>query len=266
MQFDQLRRREVLALLGGAAAAWPLVARAQQPATPVIGLLSTESPDPLADRVRSFRQGLSEAGYVEGQNVLIEYRWADGHNDRLPELAADLVKRRVAVIAAPGSTLGALSAKGATTTIPIVFLTGADPVAAGLVHSLSRPGGNVTGITTLNVETVPKRLELLHELLPAATTMALLVNPTNTALAEPTTRELQGAAGKLGLAIHVLHASSERDFDSAFTSLSQIRASALVIGVDQFFNSRIEQLAALTLRYQVPAIMATVSLLRQVAS
>jgi putative tryptophan/tyrosine transport system substrate-binding protein len=246
-------RREFITLLGGAAA-WPLAARGQQPAMPVIGLLSTESPDPLADRVRSFRQGLSEAGYVEGQNVLIEYRWADGHNDRLPELAADLVKRRVAVIAAPGSTLGALSAKGATTTILIVFLTGADPVAAGLVHSLSRPGGNVTGITTLNVETVPKRLELLHELLPAATTMALLVNPTNTALAEPTTRELQGAAGKLGLAIHVLHASSERDFDSAFTSLSQIRASALVIGVDQFFNSRIEQLAALTLRYQVPAI------------
>jgi ABC-type uncharacterized transport system substrate-binding protein len=252
-----IRRREVIRVLVGAAVAWPISAHAQQPAMPVIGLLSTEAPDLRADRVRAFRQGLSETGYVEGRNVSIEYRWADGQNDRLPALAADLVRRQVTVVATPGSTLGALAAKAATTTIPIVFSTGADPVAVGLVPSLSRPGGNVTGVTTLNVETTPKRMELLHELVPAATIMALLVNPTNAALAEPTTRDLRAAARTLGLQLHVLHARTERDFDPAFASLVQLRASALVIGGDQFFNSRIEQLAALTLRHAVPAIYGT---------
>jgi putative tryptophan/tyrosine transport system substrate-binding protein len=185
---------------------------------------------------------------------LIEYRLAEGQNDRLPMLAADLVSRQVDVITSPGSTVGALAAKAATTTIPIVFGTGTDPVAAGLVPSLSRPGGNITAITTLNLETVPKRLELLHELLPAATIMSLLVNPTNVPLAGPVATELQGAARKLGLRVRVLNASADRDFDSVFASLVQLRASALVIGIDAFFNSRIHQLAALTFRHRMPAV------------
>jgi putative ABC transport system substrate-binding protein len=207
--------------------------------------------------MQALRQGLSETGYVEGRNVAIEHRWAEGHNDRLPPLAADLIRRQVSVIVTPGSTLGALAAKAVTTNIPIVFSTGVDPVAAGLVRSLRQPGGNITGVTTLNLEVAPKRLELLHELLPSATIMALLVNPTNPPLAEPTTRDLQAAARTLGLQLHVLHASSEREFEVALASVIQLRASALVIGTDQFYNSRSDQLGALTLRHALPATYGT---------
>ena len=247
-----MRRREFIACLGGAAV-WPLAASAQQ-AIPVIGFLSSGSPAPYAHLVRAFRQGLSEAGYVEGRNVAIEYRWADDQNDRLPALAADLASRQVTVIAAPGSTPAALAAKAASTTIPIVFFTGANPVQVGLVASLNRPGGNLTGVTSLNVEVGPKRLELLHELIPTATVVALLVNPTNPPLAETLARDLQAAARSLGLQLHVLQASTEDDFDTVFANLVKLRVGGLVIGSDIFFVSRIEQLAALTVRHAVPAI------------
>jgi putative ABC transport system substrate-binding protein len=247
-----MRRREFIALFG-AAAAWPLAARAQQSAMPVIGFLSGGSPDPFAHLVRAFRQGLSETGYVEGQNLAIEFRWAEGQYDRLPALVADLVRRQVTVLAAT-TTPAALAAKAATTTIPIVFATDGDPVQLGLTASLSRPGGNVTGVTQLNVEVGPKRLELAHELIPAATVIALLVNPTNP-LAEAISKDLQAAARILGLQLHVLHASTERDFDAVFTALVQLRAAALVIGsADPLFGSRAEQLGALALRHAVPAI------------
>jgi putative tryptophan/tyrosine transport system substrate-binding protein len=248
-----MTRREFIALLGGAAA-WPLAARAQQPAMPVVGVLSAEWPDQFTDRLRAFHEGLRETGYVEGRNVAIEYRWAEGQNDRLPALAADLVRRQVAVIVTPGSTPAALVAKTATTTIPIVFYVGSDPAEVGLIASLSRPGGNVTGVTTLNVEVGAKRLELLHELVPTATIIAALINSTNPVVAETLTRDLQAAARTLGLKLHVLHASSERDFDTVFASLVQLRAGGLVIGTDALFNSRSEQLAALTTRHAVPAV------------
>ncbi len=248
-----MRRREFITLVGGATVAWPLAARAQ-PAMPVVGFLSSGSPAPYAHLDRAFRQGLSEAGYVEGRNVAIEYRWADDQNDRLPALAADLASRQVTVIAAPGSTPAALAAKAASTTIPIVFFTGANPVQVGLVASLNRPGGNLTGVTSLNVEVGPKRLELLHELIPAATVVALLVNPTNPPLAETLARDLQAAARSLGLQLHVLQASTEDDFDTVFANLVKLRVGGLVIGSDIFFVSRIEQLAALTVRHAVPAI------------
>ena len=247
-------RREFITALGGAAVAWPLNARAQQSAMPVIGFLSSGSPAPYAHLVRAFRQGLSEAGYVEGRNVAIEYRWADDQNDRLPALAADLASRQVSVIAAPGSTPAALAAKAASTTIPIVFFTGANPVQVGLVASLNRPGGNLTGVTSLNVEVGPKRLELLHELIPTATVVALLVNPTNPPLAETLASDLQAAARSLGLQLHVLQARTEGDFDTVFANLVKLRVGGLVIGSDIFFVSRIEQLAALTVRHAVPAI------------
>jgi putative ABC transport system substrate-binding protein len=250
-----LRRRSFITLLGGAAVAWPLAARAQQPAMSVIGILSAEWPNAVvADRLRAFHEGLSETGYVEGRNLAIEYRWAEGRNDQLPALAAELVRRQVAVIVTTGSTPATLAASAATTTIPIVFYIGANPVEAGLVTSLSRPGGNLTGVVTLNVEVTAKRLELLHELVPTATTIAALVNPTSPVVADTVTRDLQTAAGALGLQLRVLHASNEREFEAAFASLVQLRAAGLVIGGDALFNSRSEQLAALTVRHAVPAI------------
>jgi putative ABC transport system substrate-binding protein len=247
-----VKRRDFITLLGGAAA-WPLAVRAQQAALPTVGILGSESPDVFATRLRAFRNGLSETGYDQGRNVAIEYRWAESKNDRLPALAAELVQRQVAVIVTPGSTPAALAAKAATATIPIVFTLAADPVAIGLVAGLNRPGGNLTGVTSLNQEVGPKRVELLHELLPAATTIALLVNPTNPT-AETLSRDAQAAARTLGLQLRVLHASAERDFDTVFADLVQLRAGGLVIGIDTFLTSRTEQLAALTLRHAVPAI------------
>jgi putative tryptophan/tyrosine transport system substrate-binding protein len=247
-----IRRRDFITLLGGAAAVWPFAARAQQPTMPVIGFLSSESADSSADRLRGFRQGLGETGYVEGRNAAIEYLWADGQYERLPALAADLVRRQVAVIAAAGVPV-ALSAKTATTTIPIVFTTAGDPVALGLVASLNRPGGNLTGVTNLNVEVGPKRLEILRELAPTATIIALLINPTNP-IGETQSRDLQAAARTLGLQLHVLQASTERDFDTVFATLIQLRAGALVISPDIFFTARSEQLATLTVRHAVPTI------------
>jgi putative ABC transport system substrate-binding protein len=248
-----MRRRELIMLLGGVAAAWPLTTRAQQ-TMPVIGFLGSSSPDLYAPAVRAFRQGLSETGYVEGRNVAIEFRWADGQNDRLPALAADLVRGQVSVIVAPGSTPAALAAKAATATIPIVFQVGIDPVAAGLVTSLARPSGNVTGVTNINTELVSKRLELLRELVPEATTIALLVNPTSLEITEAVSRDLQSTARTLGLQLHILHASNERDFDKVFVTLAQLRVGALVIAPDAFFISRNEQLGALTAHHAVAAI------------
>jgi len=251
---QQMKRREFITLLlGSTAAAWPLAARAQQPAMPVIGYLGAQSPAAFASRVRAFRQGLGETGYVEGQNVAIEFRWAEGQHDRLSALAVDLVGRQVAVIVAPGGAPAALAAKSATTTIPIVFEMGADPIAMGLVGSLNRPGGNLTGVSSLNVEVTPKRLEILHEMVPTATVVAVLVNPTSPT-ADSQSRNLQAAAGALGLQLHVLHASTERDFDTVFVTLLQLRAGGLVVASDGFFATHSEQLAALTDRHAVPAI------------
>jgi ABC-type uncharacterized transport system substrate-binding protein len=250
-----MRRRQFITLLGGAAAACPLAARAQQPAMPVIGFLNRASADGYRPMVAAFRQGLQEIGYVEGRTVAIEYRFAGNRNERLPALAADLVQRQVTVIAAT-TTPAALAAKAATTTIPIVFEVGGDPVQLGLVANLNRPGGNVTGVTQLNSVVAPKRLELLHELLPTATVMALLVNPTDSALAETTARDLQTAAHSLGLKLHVLNASTERDFDAVFAKLIELRAGGLVTGSGAFFAARSEQLAALAVRHAVPAVSA----------
>jgi putative tryptophan/tyrosine transport system substrate-binding protein len=251
MQFDGLKRRAFITLLGGTAA-WPLVGRAQSPASPVIGFLSSASPQNSA-HLGSFRRGLQEMGYVEGQNVGIDYRWAEGQNNRLPELAADLVRRRVTVIAAEG-TPSTLAAKAATSTIPIVFAVAVNPVEVGLVTSLSRPGGHLTGVTNLNEEVGPKRVELVHELLPAMTSVAVLVNPTNRILAEAFAHDVQSAAGTLGLKLHVLRAGSERELEGIFASLAQLKAGALIICPDVFFNERVEQLAALTLRHAVPTV------------
>jgi putative ABC transport system substrate-binding protein len=249
-----MRRREFITLIGSAAVVWPFTARAQKPAMPVIGFLGSASPNLYARALRAFREGLSETGYVEGRNVAIEYRWADGQNDRLPALAADLVRHQVSVIVAPGSTPAALAAKAATATIPVVFQGGTDPVAAGLVASLARPGGNVTGVTNLNTELGQKRLELLRELVPTANVIALLVNPTSSFIAEAVSRDLRAAARTLGLQLHILNASTERDFDTVFATFVQLRAGALVIAPDAMFISRSEQLGALTLRHAVPAI------------
>ena len=247
-------RRQFVSALGGMAVAWPLAARAQQPTLPVIGYLSATSPDTNPGSLEAFREGLKVADYVEGQNVTIEYRWANNEFNRLPELAADLTRRKVGVIVAPDSTSAAQAAQTATATIPIVFRIGTDPIKEGFVASLNRPGGNLTGLTTLSVELMPKRLELLREIKPMASIIALLVNPTNPAIAEASATELQAKVGALGVQLHVLRASTEREIELVFVSLAQLRADGLVIATDAFFNTRSEQLATLGLRYAVPAI------------
>jgi putative ABC transport system substrate-binding protein len=247
-----MRRREFITLIGGATA-WPLAARAQQQAMPVIGFLNPASPSRYARFVTAFHQGLKQAGYVEGQNVAVEYRWADGDYNHLPELAADLVRRQVAVIVATGGDISALAAKATTATIPIVFDTSTDPVKIGLVASLNRPGGNLTGVSILNVELISKRLELLCEVVPNARVIAFLVNPIRPS-AKSETRDVQAAAGALGRQIAVLNASSERDFDIAFATLGQRHAGALLIIADNFFISRRDQLAVLAARHAVPTM------------
>jgi putative ABC transport system substrate-binding protein len=251
-----MRRREFITLLGGAAAAWPLAAHAQQrPAMPVIGYLNAFSAQGAAKRLAAFANGLGENGYVEGRNVAIEYRWAEGQFDRLPAMMADLVHRQVTVIAAT-STPAALAAKAVTTTIPIVFETGTNPVQLGLVASLKRPGSNVTGITNLSVEIGPKRLELLHELVPAARVIGLLVNQADAVLAQANLGAIQSAANTLGLELQVLNASSEHDFDAAFAKLVGLRAGGLVISPDTLFTRSMEKLATQTIRHSVPAVYA----------
>jgi len=247
-----MRRREFITLLGGAAAAWPLAARAQQSAVPVIGLVNAGSPETSASRVAAFRKGLSETGYVEGQNVAVEYHWFSGQYDRLPMLMADLVRRRVAVIATPGSTPAASAAKAATTTIPIVFGVGEDPVGLGLVASFGRPGGNATGINIFVNELVAKRLGLLHELVPKAVRVAVLVNPANAPSAETTLRDLPEAARAIGLQMQVLNASTSREIEAAFATLVRERADALFVAPDAFFISRRVQFVTLAARYGIP--------------
>jgi putative tryptophan/tyrosine transport system substrate-binding protein len=254
MRLDRLQRRRFIALLGSAAAILPFAASAQQSGKPLIGFLGSASPEIYASRMRAFRDGLKQAGYAEGQNVIVEYRWAEGHNDRLAALAAELVDRQVAVIVAGSGTPGAFAAKAATTTIPIVFGVAVDPVEVGLVASLSRPGGNLTGVTNLNVQVGPKRLELMHELLPTASGFAVLVDPTSSTIAETFLRDLQAAARTLGLHLDVLQASNEHDLDTVFATLAQLRAGGLVIGPGAFFAAWGKRLAALTVQHAVPAI------------
>jgi putative ABC transport system substrate-binding protein len=251
-----MKRREFITGLGSAAA-WPVVARAQQPGVPpgvpVIGFLGNESAGAATERVRAFRQGLNEAGFVEGRDVAIEFRWAEDHNDRLPSLAADLVRRRVAVIVAAGSTAAALAAKAATTTIPIVFQIGSDPVEVGLVASFNRPGGNATGIGSMNVELVGKRIELLHDLMPSAVRFAMLVNPVDPN-AQALTRNGQQAAEAIGLQIEIFAVSTKFDIDMAFASLAQKRVDAIVVSPGPLFVDRRVQLVTLAVRHPIPAI------------
>ena len=248
-----MRRREFIKAATASAVAWPFAARAQQSAIPVLGFVNVASAKNFVRPLSAFLKGLGEVGYVDGQNVTIEYRWAEGKNERLPSFVADLIERKVKVIAAT-STPAAIVAKAATTTIPIVFTTADDPVRLGLVTSLNRPGGNVTGATQATVEVAPKQLQLLHELVPTANVMALLVNPASPTLADSSTRALQAAARTLGLNLHVLNASTEGEFDGVFAKLIQLRAGGLVIGSDPFFTSRTEQLAALAVHHAVPAV------------
>jgi putative ABC transport system substrate-binding protein len=247
-----LKRREVIKLIGCATAAWPLTARAQQP-MPVIGYLSTGTPEPDDFRLTAFRQGLKETAYVEGQNVAIEYRWAPGQYDRLPGLAADLVRRQVTVIAAAGIP-PTFAAKAATSTIPIAFLAGVDPVEFGLIASLNQPGGNITGVAILTAELAAKRLELLHELVPKAAVIALLVNPADPAATEAETRNLQDAVRSLGLLLHILPARTANEIDSAFETLVELRAGALVVSTDPLFTNQRSQIVALAASHGVPAI------------
>jgi ABC-type uncharacterized transport system substrate-binding protein len=250
-----MRRREFITLLGGAAA-WPLAARAQQPAMPVVGLVTGGSPEAAVRMGGGFRRGLNEGGYVEGQNVTVEYQWLDGQYDRLPSLMADLVRRRVAVIATPGSNPAALAAKAATTTIPIVFGVGADPIELGLVASLARPGGNATGINFFVADIAAKRLGLLHDLVPKAVRIAVLINPANASTAEATLRDMPEAARAIGLQIVVLSASTGLEIEAAFATLVRDRADALFVGADAFFNSRRVQLANMAARHAIPTAFA----------
>src|SRR5262245_46853442 len=246
-----IRRREFITLIGGAAVAWPLAARAQQPAMPVVGFVNAGLPD--APLIAGFRKGLNEAGYVESQNVTVEYHWLEGQFDRLPALMADLARRRVAVIATPAGNFAAIAAKAATTTIPIVFGVGEDPVKLGLVDSLARPGGNATGFNQFNNEITAKRLGLLHDLVPKAVRIAVLVNPANAQVAETTLRDISEAARVLGLQTHILNASTSREIEAAFATLGREQADALFVASDAFFNTRPVRLATLAVHYRIPA-------------
>jgi putative ABC transport system substrate-binding protein len=252
-----MRRREFIAFVGGVAGvssvSWPFAARAQQPAMPVIGFLDFRSPDAFVDRLRGFRQGLKDTGYVEGENVAVEYRWAENRLDRLPELAADLARRRVAVITASGGFAVASSAKAASSTIPIVFIVSDDPVRLGLVASLARPGGNLTGVNFVTTELVAKRLELMRELVPAATRIAVLVNPADAANTEPTLRDVEAAARTIGLQIQVFRASTSREVDTAFATIARERSEAVFVGNAPFLNVRRVQLVQLAARHVIPA-------------
>jgi len=256
MQFHQLKRREFITLLGGVAAAWPLAAHSQQQPMPVIGYLDPRSPEAMADLLHAFRQGLKEAGFIEGENVAVLYRWAENQIDRLPALVAELVHRRVAVIATIGGPPSAFAAKAATTTIPIVFLVGEDPARLGLVASLARPGGNLTGINFFTNELTGKRLELLRELVPAAKRIAVLVNPANSSLTEATLQDVQPAARALGLQVKVLTAETNRQIDAAYATFQRERPDALLVGADPFFVNRRLQLAHLATRLALPAVYA----------
>jgi ABC-type uncharacterized transport system substrate-binding protein len=249
-----MRRREFIKVLGVSAVGWPLAVRAQQSAMPVVGYLGAESPERYGLRLSAFRQGLNEMGYNEDRDVIIEYRWANGQNDRLPTLAAELVRRQVNVIATPGSGLAALAAKSETTTIPIVFETGLDPILTGLVGSLSRPEGNVTGITSMNVDVTPKGLELLRELIPQSKSFSVLINPSNRLNFDIIMKRLEGSSRTLGLELHYLNAGTDSEVETAFSKLAQLRVGGLIIAADIFFNSRGQQLAALTLKHSVPAV------------